>query len=132
MKIALAFVAGGALATGLIVACSDDSPGDADAATCDCPASEPPLAGRIVVVRGTDVVIAPNSGNSALATCPTGATMLSGSCYVVDDGGGPAQISLRASGADENNPLLWFCNWRNEPGFSATVHAEVRCLVPPT
>jgi hypothetical protein len=64
-----------------VVACSDDSPGNVDAAdaACDCPAAEPPLAGRIVSVRATNLLAFGSSGLAG-AECPTGATILGGAC----------------------------------------------------
>jgi|JI10StandDraft_1071094.scaffolds.fasta_scaffold28579_2 hypothetical protein len=131
MKIALTFIAGAVCATGLVLACSDDSPHDADAATCDCPAAEPPLAGRITKVRGLDGTLAQSSAGGAVAVCPAGSTLLSGSCHLVEDGGGATSARLLEGGPDEVNPNGWGCAWRNGPEFTATVHAEVRCLLPP-
>lgn len=130
MRTALIFFAGAVCATGLILACSDDSPGNADAAACECPAAEPPLAGRIVTTRGTNVTITQSGGAQALATCPAGSTLLSGSCHVVEDGGGMTTARLLDSGPGDIDPTVWGCNWRNGPEFTATAHAEVRCLMP--
>jgi len=132
MKPILIFVAGATCAAGLIIACSDDSPHDADAATCDCPAAEPPLAGRIATTRGTDATLEVSGGGGALATCPAGSTLISGSCHLIEDGGGSPSASLVNSGPDDINPSIWVCNWHNGPGFTATIHAEVRCLIPAT
>lgn len=131
MRIALTFLAGAVCATGLILACSDDSPHEADAATCDCPAAEPPLGGRITTVRGNDATLAQSSPGQASATCPAGSTLLSGSCHLAEDGGGATSARLLDGGPSAVEPNIWGCNWRNGPEFTATVHAEVRCLLPP-
>jgi hypothetical protein len=68
----------------------------------------------------------------ALATCPTGSIALGGSCHLVEDGGGATTSRLLSSGPSATDPNTWVCDWRNGPGFTATIHAEVRCLVPPT
>lgn len=132
MKPVLVFFAGATCAAGLIIACSDDSPHDADAATCDCPAAEAPLAGRITTTRGANATLEVSGGGQAIATCPAGSILLSGSCHLVQDGGGPAAASLLDGGPSDIDPSSWGCNWRNGPGFTATIHAEVRCLIPPT
>ena len=130
MKTLVVFVIGAVAATATILACSDDSPSDADAAACDCPAAEPPLAGRITRVRGLDTPLAANDLGAAFARCPAGSTLLSGSCSIVDDGGGNAQAMLRSADFDPTLATQWNCGWENRNGFPATVHAEAVCLVP--
>ena len=43
----MTLAAGVGVGIALVLSCGDDSPGDADAAVCDCPAAEAPLAGRV-------------------------------------------------------------------------------------
>lgn len=123
--ILLAGVAAGCV---LVVACSDDSPSDADAAVCDCPAAEPPLAGRIVRVRDTNT-IQPGGGGAAGPTCPTGAVALGGACQVMND---DDRIQVQESrfitvGADQG----YQCRWTGRDATVANMGtAEVVCLVP--
>jgi hypothetical protein len=112
-----------------VLSCSDDSPGKADAATCDCPAAELPIAGRIVVVDQTRI-IGPNSRSIEGAECPPGALRLSGSCTTalvnpVRD------VTLEQSGFyDATDLRSWSCNFRNNEATSVTVKASVVCLMP--
>lgn len=129
-RLFLGFASGLALGAVLIVACSDDSPQDADAAVCDCPASEPPLDGRIVSVRGGVNQITAGGGGIGLANCPLGATILGGSCEVTND---DANVLLsesrfiRTGGSSQQ----FVCKWS---ALNATVAntgtAEAICLVP--
>lgn len=129
--LAIASAAAGAL---VVVACSDDSPGDADAAVCDCPAAEPPItAARIHRVDGT-VVAAVNTISSPGAECPAGEILLSGSCYIDDDQTG-RELSLLASGAVPEEAAqaaaAWHCHFLNRSlTITATVRAQAFCLKP--
>lgn len=118
----------------LVLACSDDSPGTADAATCDCPASEAPITNtRVVRVDGPDVNV-DGAGAFAGAVCPANAIVLTGGCYVTEEGTGtgallssagpgPVMVSSPATG--------WQCTYsRNNTGSIVTVHAQVTCLLP--
>lgn len=109
----------------LVVACSDDSPGNVDAAACECDPAEPPLAGRIVRLedRRTSTTI----GVFASVSCPAGAMLLGGGCY----GEGPAStLRLLDSGSAEAGPLGWACDWLNQPTEEVTVVAWATCLLP--
>jgi len=134
MKAIAYSLAGATAAIALMLACSDDSPGDADAAVCDCPSSEPPITqARIVRVDGPDTNI-DAAGGGALAGCPTGAIVLTGGCYVTQDGTGTGAV-LSASGpsvASASSPANgWVCDYsRNNTGSTVTVHAQVTCLLP--
>ena len=115
----------------LIVACADDSPGDVDAAdapvSCDCPAAEPPLAGRITRVRG-DSVLPPNSGGVAVAFCPTGAAALGGACeiQILDD-----NVVLMSTSFTPGDAPGYRCDWTTGGATMArTGTAEVVCLLP--
>lgn len=130
MKTAIVFLAGAAAATGLVLACSDDSPRPADAATCDCPAAEPPIAGRVTHVRGLDDTLPANSVVNAIATCPADSTLVGGWCDFVNVPGTPPQLALVKAGATPAIAGAWQCTWQNYNGGSATVHAEAVCLMP--
>ena len=130
MKSLMYSIVGAVFATGLILACSDDSPDDADAAVCECPAAEPPIPSRLTKVRGLDNALAANSGAFGLATCPAGSTLLTGHCYVVNDPGTPPQAALRGFAPDPTDARTWICEWANFNLGTAVVHAEAVCLVP--
>jgi len=121
-------LAGAALATGLILACSDDSPSDADAAVCDCPASESPLAGRIIEITQL-ITITANGAGSNTAACPVGATLLGGGCTIEAGGAGVGILTLAESG-----PLLggYACTWTSTVPNPSTAKATAFCLVPAT
>lgn len=120
---------GAIVGVAMVVACSDDSPGDADAAACECPAAEPPLAGRIVSVRSAPNPINPGSGGGQIASCPTGATLLGGACELTTDDPRVLLTSsriLRSGGAEG-----YVCNWSAlEATVANTCTAEAICLIP--
>ena len=128
MKPLVYILAGAALATTLVLACSDDPPGDADAAVCDCPAAEAPVPARIATARGIDFTLSAGGGGGAVAPCPTGAKLLSGGCFV-DNGGVPAAVELYEFGK-ETDQEIWNCRWRSQDAQPITVYAQATCLVP--
>lgn len=130
IKTLATLLAGAVAATVMIVACSDDSPSDADAAVCDCPAAEAPLAGRVMRVRGLDSDLPANSGTNASASCPAGALLLSGWCEIVNMPGTPPQAAIVNSGSSPFEANTWQCTWRNYSLGSGTTHAEAVCLMP--
>ncbi len=117
------------IATGitLVVACSDDSPDDADAAVCDCPAAEPPLAGRITSVRDMNP-ITPGGAGITSVDCPAGATVIAGACEVMDV---DANVVVMESRFTRGSQQGYLCRWSalnataNNTGF-----AEAICLMP--
>lgn len=121
-------VAGMVAGAMLVISCSDDSPGTADAATCDCPAAEPPLAGRIEAVTGTQE-IPPNGIGGQSTQCPDGSVFLSGGCGTPD--GSSPDILLRQS-APSTTGRGWFCQFRNNENVPVTIQASAYCLVPPS
>lgn len=131
----LVSIIGAALAGALIViGCSDDSPADADAATCDCPAAERPLAAsRIHRVDGAGTA-ATNTITSPIALCPAGELFLSGSCYI-DQDNTAREVSLMQSGAVPSGATeearAWQCHFLNtSPTATAEVRAQAMCLRP--
>lgn len=113
----------------LVLSCGDDSPGDVDAATCDCPAAEPPIAGRIMVVDLTTTIDAGSRG-STVATCPEGASRLSGSCTTADLN--PVRdVTLEQAGFYRDDVRNWGCHFRNNEAIPVTIKASVVCLMPP-
>lgn len=122
------FLAGIFVGIASMLACSDDSPGNVDAATCDCPAAEPPLAGRVMVVDQTQVIAANSSGVGG-AGCPQGAQMLTGSCTVDTPTG--RDVTLQQSGFFGTAPLTgWYCRFKNNEANPVTIKASVACLMP--
>ncbi|MEZ4402569.1 MAG: hypothetical protein R3B06_21275 [Kofleriaceae bacterium] len=131
VPVAIASALAGAL---VVVACSDDSPGDADAAVCDCPAAEPPITtGRIHVATDTNT-IAPNAGDNALAQCQTNEVLLSGGCEITLDNSAGKMVLVQSypyTVVGATTPQGWYCTWRNDAGSGpADVRAIATCLAP--
>ncbi len=123
----LALVLVGAVgATTFVIACSDDSPGDADAAVCDCDPAEPPLAGRIVRVENRTTVS--TIGITVGATCAAGATLLGGGCFT--EGNASLQPRLIQSGNTLPGPTVYSCTWDNSQQNEVTGVAWATCLNP--
>lgn len=109
----------------IVVACSDDSPGDADAATCECPAAEPPLSGRVARIRVT-APIDPNAEGSTGAGC-NGGTLLGGSCRLMS---GDRRIVINEAGAALGGEQAYQCRWSSSSPLANTGIAEAICLMP--
>lgn len=109
----------------LIVACSDDAPRDVDAAAaCDCPAAEPPLAGRITHVRA-DNILNPGGGGVANVFCPAGAIVLGGACEVLVTDTNVVLLDSRFEGGG------YRCDWSTiNATVARTGTAEAVCLTP--
>jgi hypothetical protein len=123
---------GAAFGVALVLSCSDDAPHKVDAATtCDCPASEPPLAGRIVTASST-VTIAAGAIDSAAAVCPPGSQILSGSCTGTNPSGTSPGLVLMESGFYIAQPTAWQCWFKNTGATSIDVKASAICLNPST
>jgi hypothetical protein len=115
----------------LVLSCSDDSPGDADAATCDCPAAEPPLAGRIMIIDQTQTIAANGRGGQG-AACPQGTLRLTGSCTTADVNPN-RDVTLEQSGFYRSNDLTgWNCDFKNNEATPVTIKVSIVCLVPPS
>jgi hypothetical protein len=114
----------------LVLSCSDGSPGHVDAATCDCPAAEPPVAARIMIVSQTRTIPA-SSRSIQGAQCPQGALRLEGSCTTADLN--PVRdVTLEQAGFFEPNDTLgWNCFFKNNEATPVTIKASVVCLMPP-
>ena len=124
----LALLAVGAVGgIALIVACSDDSPTDADAAVCDCPAAEPPLTGRIVAVRASAAIV-PGNGGVVSVGCPANSTILGGACEVETT---DASILLMESRFFRTGAPQYVCRWSAiDATIANTGTAEAICLTP--
>ena len=117
-------------AAALILSCSDDSPRDADAPVCECPAAEPPLAGRLTTVEDRRENPGAVPGFSAVARCPDGATLLGGGCEADPLA---SSVVLIAAGRRSTtpDPKLFGCEWRNTNNDSPEyVLAWATCLMP--
>lgn len=110
-----------------VIACSDDAPGDADAAVCDCPAAEPPLSGRIMA-RTASVALPANTGGGGEAVCNQGETILGGGCRLMSPDG---RITLSESGILRQAGLAGFrCAFSSASPIANTGLVEAICLVP--
>jgi hypothetical protein len=121
------FAAGVLAGVVLVLSCSDDSPGQVDAGACDCPAAEPPIAGRTVIVDQTQVIAANGSGGQG-AVCPQGARLLSGSCTTAD-GIQVLNVTLQQSGF-YTTEQAWTCQFKNNEATPVTIKASAICLMP--
>lgn len=134
MKALSLALASGLAGAAIVIACSDDSPRRADAATCDCPIAEPPITqARIHRVAVPTTV---PTGSSAIATagCATDEVLLSGGCEITADNT-PDQIVIEISAPHPGDLTVsadsWTCRWRNG-SFTGTaeVRAQALCLRP--
>ncbi|MEZ4400004.1 MAG: hypothetical protein R3B06_08295 [Kofleriaceae bacterium] len=118
----------------VVVACSDDSPGNADAAVCDCPPAEPPITTTRIHVATDTNTIAPNAGDTALATCADNEILLSGGCEITLDNSAGKMILVQSyprTRMGATVPQDWYCTWRNDAGSGpADVRAIATCLQP--
>jgi hypothetical protein len=118
---------GAVLSLTLVLACSDDSPGDADAALCDCPAAEPPIAGRIMVVQASNPIQV-GTGGQQTVFCPAGAVVLGGACDVTTD---DPEVQVQKSAFVRDAQQGYRCRWSAVNATMAnTGTAEAICLVP--
>lgn len=119
--------AGVAFGIATVLSCSDDAR-HSDAATCDCPASEAPIAGRIVAIDSDVITIAPGQQGTASTGCSPGMQFISGSCgqpnlQTTDD------ITLQIA-AFEKTTSGWLCVFKNNKTVPVQVKATILCLKP--
>jgi hypothetical protein len=134
MRVSFSFVSpvAGILAGAvLVLSCGDDAPGNADAGACQCPASEAPLAGRILIMDQTQTLGAGMRGGQS-TSCPEGGLRLSGSCTLA--AANPVyNVTLEQSGFFRSDDLTgWSCDFKNNEAIPVTIKASVVCLMPPT
>lgn len=125
IRVPIILLAGAACGIGLVLACGDDSPSDADAAVCDCPASEPPLDGRIAQRPEVTAAIAANSDALQSNNCLLGTTLISGGCTLQTP---DPLITLSESGPADDR--TWLCRWNNPTGNANVGVVKVICLTP--
>ena len=114
-------VSGAVIAVAIMISCSDDSPGSADAAT----SCEPPLAGRIVTLEHSQ------TGSATIVAgvaCPAGSTRLGGGCEL--DGQNKLLLRLNEAGRRDATVLNYTCIWDNPDMVEVTGTAWATCLVP--
>jgi hypothetical protein len=95
---------------------------------CDCPAAEPPLAERFVVVSRTRTIAA-NARSTNAAPCPVGSRPVFGSC-TMDLLDPIRNVTLEQAGFFEISPQDWACYFRNNENTPVTLRASVICLKP--
>jgi hypothetical protein len=135
-KSILLMLSGATAGIAFVISCGDnwhpgadaaDAPNAPDAPVCDCPAAEPPLAGRLVVVE----MFEPVDGNSQRSTnlfCPPGARLISGSCTVAEFFPNK-DVILKESGFIDNPPG-WRCSYGNNEPAQITYRVAALCLKP--
>jgi hypothetical protein len=95
--------------------------------TCDCPATEPPLPGRIIMVTSTRVFPA-NDTMVDSVVCPKGSRPIFGSCTTNQFN--PAQnITLQQMGII-TFPQEWWCFFHNFENVPVTIRTTAICLKP--
>jgi hypothetical protein len=117
------------LGVGLVISCGQ-GPSTADAAdTCNCPAAEPPLTGRVVQVTAKASILAGFS-QSAVSVCPAGATVLAGGCRL--DALNPDVILVDDGPLTPNDgtSIGWYCGWKNPTADTVNVTGFAICLTP--
>jgi hypothetical protein len=129
MKTIIVSLASLTLGMAITLSCSDDSPGDADAAVCDCPAAEPPItAQRMVRETSNPLSITAGTSSGPAIACSRGIAV-SGSCDL-EMNAMRSQFRLVEAGLHDSNG--WSCRWYNGGATDATATATVVCLVPAT
>jgi hypothetical protein len=137
----LLLMTGAASGIAFVLSCGDNLSGraNADAAVdapkapdatrvCDCPAAEPPLAGRFVTIHNT-AIMGPNDIMNQSARCPTGLQLISGSC-TKDELNPGRRLTLEQSGFYREDPNEWWCMFRNNETSDVTIRVSVTCLKP--
>ncbi len=123
-------ICGAVFGIALVLSCSDDSLSSVDAAACECPASEPPLATRITSTS-VQLEIAAMAADGQFALCPTGARVLSGGCRRV--GATTVDVTLVEAGP-ATEPVSetgsWSCRWKNNTTEPVIMNVTALCLAP--
>lgn len=150
-KTILSLICGVTSGITLVISCGDNYRLDLDAAPtidaaqvdaapapgCDCPAVEPPLAGRIVVFTSSVDIPANRSGiwgARCLTLGPQSVLLgvaLGGSC-MLDSGGSNQNVTLMESGFYNTPHDDWLCLFHNHDSVPVTVRASTVCLMPPS
>lgn len=120
---------GAAFGVAMVLSCGDNAP-HSDAAACDCPPSEAPIAGRLIVVESGPSTIAAGDQGGVSEMCPQGTQFLSGTCTaayptILED------ITVQQFGFDKTS-FSWLCAFKNNKLSAVQVKATVLCLKPAT
>jgi hypothetical protein len=126
IKSILLLLAGAAFGICTVLSCSDDSPRQSDAATCDC---ETPIAARIVSIDGDLRAIPAGEQRAAGITCMPGAQFISGSCTGANFYPTFDDVTLQTSGLHVPSGT-WTCVFKNNTAAPVQVRASVMCLKP--
>jgi hypothetical protein len=150
-KTILCLICGVSSGITLVISCGDNYRLDLDAGpagdapqvdaapapVCGCPAVEPPLAGRIVVLTTSGDIPANWTGARAvrcLTPGPRGAVFgmaIGGSC-MLDPSEQNRNVTLMESGFYNDLHDNWFCIFHNHESVPVTMHASTICLMPPS
>jgi hypothetical protein len=107
-----------------------DAPEVTDAPpVCDCPAAEPPLAGRFEVFSVTEVLAGNAMSGYSLACLTKGSQVISGSC-TTDVATPIRDVTLQQSGFSSLQTVGWGCRFRNNEPTPVTIRFSVICLKP--
>jgi len=137
-KSLLLLLTGGAAGIAFVLSCGDnlhlgadaavDAPRTVDAApVCDCPAAEPPLAGRFVKISNVRTLPA-NGRTSQSVACPAGARLIMGSCRL--DTASLYNVVLEQSGLPPAGTEGWDCMFRNNESVAIDFRTTAICLLP--
>jgi hypothetical protein len=107
---------------------ADGAVDEPKAPVCDCPAAEPPLAGRFVRINETRT-LGPNGFVPQSASCPAGSQLISGSC-TQNEINPYRRLTLEQSGFYGEGSNEWFCFFRNNETRDVTIRVSVTCLLP--
>lgn len=128
MKFSLGIVIGVAFGIATMLSCGENSPQRSDAATCDCPASEPPIAGRILAKASPPATIEPGLTGLAGVGCDSGTQLISGAC---EEEGDTAEDNITLQQSGPNSQLTgWNCIFKNNEAVPVPVKAVALCLKP--
>jgi hypothetical protein len=119
---------GAAFGVGMVLSCGDSSLHHSDATTCDCPASEAPIAGRLVVIESPPQSIAPGEVLPVGTGCTPGMQFLSGTCTAADPTR-PQDVTVVQFGFDKTS-FGWDCVFKNNGLISVMVKTTLLCLRP--
>ena len=130
LKSAILLITGAAFGVATVLSCGDDAR-HSDAATCDCPASEAPIAGRIVTIDSDLVTVQPGAQGAPGIACDPGMQFISGSCSDPTVLTGLDDVVLQEAAFDKASGS-WGCVFKNNKASAIRVRATVLCLKPST
>jgi hypothetical protein len=131
-KTVLVLIVGFVCGVVFVMSCGDQtSPARVDAASqqCDCPASEPPIAGRIIRVLSNRTLPAMES-DGVVALCEPGTILLSGGCFARSTDPKYVLKSAYAGPDGAADPRAWICEFYNGTAAPVTSTAYATCLKP--